>query len=799
MLLHGCNKVSSIQEHITINNHEKQMKNNKFNLSKLALLCLPATLVAGNLANAQDAVDQGSHYAKPVTSQTVKSTLNDDGRKRYIVKYKTQALESYGPGIFANDMASLRSANLQQRQQRLESRGARVKALLDAQSALAVELSDAELAAMQHDADVEYIEEDYKRFPMAQQIPYGFTMVQANQVSDQFASNQKVCVIDSGLDLPHEDFLTNNVTGSNNSGTGNWYQAGGPHGTHVAGTIAALNNSVGMVGVLPNGNVKLHIVKVFNDDGWGYSSTLASAVNTCVSNGATVINMSLGGAGSSTTEANAMQSAFDQGVLLIAAAGNDGNTAMSYPASYDAVVSVAAIDKNKQLADFSQRNSQVELAAPGVDVRSTYPEGTGLESILSVGTSSYDSSPMTNSSDGSANAELASCGLAETTCTNVANKICVIERGNVSFVQKVQSCENGGGLAAVIYNNTSGDFGGTLGDNPGTTIPALAVTQAVGQALMTKIGQTAYISSGASNYGLMSGTSMASPHVAGVAALLWSHYPQCTNAQIRNVLALTAEDLGTAGRDNSYGFGLVRTKAAYDYIAQNGCDGNGNGNGGGGEEPPVGANELTKGVALTGLSGAASSNTYYTFEVPAGATDLTFNMSGGSGDADIYVKFGSQPTTSSYDCRPYRGGNAESCSFSSPQAGTYHVMINAYSAYAGVSLVADYTAAASGGNQGATLTESNISVNRRAWKHYTVTVPAGMSNLTVTTSGGSGDADLYVRRGAQPTLTTYDCRPYKSGNAESCSVNNPQAATWYISVYGYTSVSGLTLTATYQP
>jgi serine protease len=656
------------------------MKSPKFTLTKLALLCLPATLLVSASATAQQHLDQASAYASPVAATVKAGNVSTDDRKRYIVKYKQQQLETTGPGMFSSNALERRRVNLEQRQQRLAQRGARVKELLAAQSALAAELSATELAELQNDSAVEFIEEDFKRYPMAQQIPYGFVMVQADQVSDQFASNQKVCIIDSGLDLPHEDFLSGNITGTNNSGTGNWYDNGGPHGTHVAGTIAALNNATGMVGVLPNGNIKLHIVKVFNEAGWGYSSTLASAVNTCVSNGSTVINMSLGGAGSSTTESNAMQAAFDQGVLLIAAAGNDGNTAMSYPASYNAVVSVAAIDKNKQLADFSQRNSQVELAAPGVDIRSAYPEGTGLEAVLSIGSTSYDSTPMTNSSDGSANAPLASCGLGETTCSNVANKICVIERGNVSFVQKVQSCQNGGGLAAIIYNNTTGDFGGTLGDNPGTSIPALAVTQAVGQALMAKLGQTANLSSGASNYGLMSGTSMASPHVAGVAALLWSHYPQCTNAQIRNVLALTAEDLGTAGRDTSYGYGLVRTKTAFDYIAQNGCDGS------------------------TG-----------------------------------------------------------------------------------------------GGSQGTTLTESNISIARRKWRHYTVTVPTGMSSLNVAISGGSGDADLYVRRGAQPTTTTYDCRPYKTGNAESCSFTNPQAATWYISVYAYSAVSGLTLNASYQP
>jgi serine protease len=66
-------------------------------------------------------------------------------------------------------------------------------------------------------------------------------------------------------------------------------------------------------------------------------------------------------------------------------------------------------------------------------------------------------------------------------------------------------------------------------------------------------------------------------------------------------------------------------------------------------------------------------------------------------------------------------------------------------------------------------------------------------------SGGTGDGDLYVRRGSQPTTSAYDCRPYKTGNNESCTFNNPVAATYYISIYGYTAVSGVTLTTSYQP
>jgi PKD repeat protein len=105
--------------------------------------------------------------------------------------------------------------------------------------------------------------------------------------------------------------------------------------------------------------------------------------------------------------------------------------------------------------------------------------------------------------------------------------------------------------------------------------------------------------------------------------------------------------------------------------------------------PP--SNQLARSVPVTGLSGAASSTVFYTVAVPTGATNLSIAISGGTGDADLYVRFGSQPTTSLYDCRPYLGGNGETCSFAAPQVGTYHVMLRGYSAYSGVSLVANWT------------------------------------------------------------------------------------------------------------
>ncbi|MDP4535462.1 S8 family serine peptidase [Alkalimonas collagenimarina] len=736
--------------------------------------------------------------ATPVVALAADSA--EPSSNRYIIHYKADQLAQSNVSLRPGQ--SHEQAALQLSARALERLGAKTKLILGPQRAIAAELPDAVYKRLQADPTIELIEPDLVRRPMAQQTPYGYTMVQADQVSDQFASNQTVCVIDSGLDLPHEDFLDANITGTNDPGTGNWFEAGGPHGTHVAGTIAALNNDVGIVGVLPNGELKLHIVKVFNAAGWGYSSSLVNAINVCADNGSTVVNMSLGGAGSSVAESNAMQSIYDSGVLLVAAAGNGGNTSLSYPASYDSVISVAAVDDTKTLAGFSQRNAQVELAGPGVDVRSTYPEGTGMESMLSVDGVVFDPNPLDNAGSGSISAEIASCGLGLTTCDDMVGKVCLIQRGEVAFAQKVESCQDGGGLAAIIYNNESGNFSGTLGDNPTTTIPAVSLSLEEGEVLMGQLGDVADLTSGASNYGLMSGTSMASPHVAGVAALVWSHFPDCSNDEIRSALGASAEDLGAPGRDTSYGWGLVQAKDAFDYLTTHGCEGSGDPVDPDPDPTPPGTVELENDVPVTDLAGDSGEQLFFTLDVPADSSDLSFVMSGGTGDADLYVKFGSEPSLSDWDCRPFNFGNEESCSFETPMEGTYHVMINGYTAFSGVSLVGSFTAADipddpdepdAGG-----YVVNDISIARRNWDYYSVDVPAGASSLVVEISGGRGDADLHVRHGAVPTATQYDCKPSTNGNNEVCTFSNPTEGTWHIGLHAFRAVSNLTLKVSYE-
>ncbi|MGX5173124.1 M20/M25/M40 family metallo-hydrolase [Aliikangiella sp. IMCC44653] len=238
--------------------------------------------------------------------------------------------------------------------------------------------------------------------------------------------------------------------------------------------------------------------------------------------------------------------------------------------------------------------------------------------------------------------------------------------------------------------------------------------------------------------------------------------------------------------DANHSFNFV--KLAVTYLAELAKGGTGS------NPPPPPPNDqvLENGVAKTGLGASTGQDIVFTMEVPTGATDIQFSITGGSGDADLYVKFASTPTDSSYDCRPYRNGNNETCS-GSATGGTYYVRLKAYTSFSNVTLTGSYTEGGGNTNPPIDRTITNIGMSQGQWKNYTENLSAGYANLTVTISGGSGDADLYVRHGAQSTTSLYDCRPYRNGNSETCSFNAPAAGTWHIDLRGYRTSSGVTL------
>jgi len=499
----------------------------------------------------------------------------------------------------------------------LKAAGASVLRELPNQGAVAARIPARALKGLMRNPSIEYIEVDALRYPMAETMPWGIPTIQADLFVDEDGkpnANTKstmVCIIDSGYSNGHVDLPT--LTGddaSSNPGTGDplaWASLC-HHGTHVAGTIAAIGgNEEGVVGVIPTEDVSLHIVKVFEDDAssasgcsWGYSSNLIGALDACVAakgnDQRLVINMSLGGPLKSRTEQRAFGDAYNKGVLSIAAAGNDGTTRNSYPASYDSVISVAAVDSANVVADFSQQNSQVELAAPGVAVRSTVTMDTGTEESLDVDGSGYEATGMEGSEQVSASGLLFRCNAnggfgAPGDCAGAGGKVCLISRGEITFAEKAVECETAGGVGVVIFNNADALFSGTFGETD-VSIPGVGISGIDGQILQGKVGLPATVTTTPGDYAYYDGTSMATPHVAGAAALVWSQDTACSNADVRSVLDSTAADLGSAGRDNAYGFGLVQAADASVALLGLSCGGSGGGGGGGdqcGDLLPLGA------------------------------------------------------------------------------------------------------------------------------------------------------------------------------------------------------------------
>ncbi|WP_428819875.1 S8 family serine peptidase [Microbulbifer sp. MCCC 1A16149] len=457
----------------------------------------------------------------------------------------------------------------------LEGRGITVHRELKRFDSLALEMTKEQFVAMKDVSGIIGIYADTPREmldtgSMGEISPFGIAQTQADQLN--YAGGTKVCIIDSGYDYGHPDLPASAVTGEEDGLAGPWNQDGNGHGTHVAGTIAALGgNGEGVVGVNDDGNIQLHIVRVFDDEGgFAYASSLAGAISDCADAGANVISMSLGGALENPIEERAINQAARDGVLMIAAAGNDGVAWHSYPASYDAVMSVAAVDGGNNHASFSQRTAQVEIAAPGVSTLSTVPRGTGETGVgaVSQNGASFESIPMVGGTIGTVSAPLANCGIGDSACEDASGKICVIERGAISFGDKVANCEAGGGIGAIVYNNAPGIFGGDLGTT--SDLVAVSLSQEDGEALEMDMEATISIEPMA-DYDYKSGTSMATPHVSGIAAKVWSHFPQCSANDIRLALRASAADLGEPGYDYNTGWGLVQTKAAFDYLAANGC------------------------------------------------------------------------------------------------------------------------------------------------------------------------------------------------------------------------------------
>lgn len=206
-------------------------------------------------------------------------------------------------------------------------------------------------------------------------VDYGIKLIQAEtQWAETKGAGINVAILDTGIDYNHPD-LKDRVKGGVNFTTNdpNDYMDRQGHGTHCAGIVAASHNNMGVVGVAPE--VNLYALKVLGDDGTGILDWTVKAIDWCINNNIHVISMSLGSNSTHPAAHEAIKRAYAKGIIMIAAAGNDGNgvgDTVDFPARYPEVIAVAAVDPKEVLGGFSSTGFDVEVSAAGVDVLSTY-------------------------------------------------------------------------------------------------------------------------------------------------------------------------------------------------------------------------------------------------------------------------------------------------------------------------------------------------------------------------------------------------------------------------------------------
>jgi subtilisin family serine protease len=496
----------------------------------------------------------------------------------------------------------------------VERVGARVKARFPSLGVVAARVTPEQREALLAHPDVEAIEPDkvVRAFGMpglppptallgATTIPGEYTrgiqQVQANRVWD--ADNDgaldpgaptgqgiTVCVIDSGWDNRHPelqavyaggyDFVENDTEPTDfDKRTQTW---GGGHGTHVAGTIAAQLGSAGsvapggdpkgVVGVAPG--VRLLIARVLDTRGNGNVSDVMRAMKWCRDNGAKIASLSLGSGTALETERAAFKEAWDNGMLSIAASGNSGtddpktSPPVAYPAAYAGVIAVGSVTDTNDHSNFSQYGPELSLVAPGENVLSSVILNSSTYSLVKAGGTEFASKSLEHASVGEFSGPLINCGKADSLTACGTNRcegfVAYVDRGDITFGDKVRNVRKQGARAVIIGNDKSDDDsdGYTLGA-AGNWMPVAMVSVSSASTVRTLFEREAQVKLQGIDYERLVGTSMSTPHVTGVAALVWSTNPTgLTNVQVRDFLEQSAKDLGPANRDNKYGYGLVQ-------------------------------------------------------------------------------------------------------------------------------------------------------------------------------------------------------------------------------------------------
>ncbi len=450
--------------------------------------------------------------------------------------------------------------------------------------ALAVRLPADAIHVLANNPAVRYIEPDEKVYTLETFVlstleisPWGIDRIFGDEEypyptwNNSTGTKIGVAVIDTGIDRNHKDlpalsggksFLDDTDWGTDSHG----------HGTHVAGTIAAQGRSI--TGVSPG--IDLYSVKVMDETGAGKISDVIAGIEWAVQQEIPLLNLSLGMSFNLITFQEVCQAAYIKGHILIASAGNEGQKGAGdnvlYPAAYPSVIAVSASNSNDTLASFSSSGSEVELIAPGKNIKSTVPPMPVADTVQ-VREEQYKASALIGTVVDTITGPLVDCGLALNGDYYEelpdGDWIALIDRGEITFSEKVRNVIEKGAVGAIIVNNDQnkpndeGNFSliATDDDLGFDWVPAVSVSFNSGLAIRNGALGTGKITvEYGEPYKYNHGTSMAAPHVTGSAALAWSANKELTHEEIREILQDTAEDLGLTSQQQ--GYGLVRADRA---------------------------------------------------------------------------------------------------------------------------------------------------------------------------------------------------------------------------------------------
>lgn len=442
--------------------------------------------------------------------------------------------------------------------------------------------------------------------------PWGIVAVHAGEAWSQSAAgaNARVLVLDTGVDSSHPALAANFEKGQNfvegDSGTVDPedYSDKEGHGTHCAGTVLGVyNEQTGFTGVAPK--AKLLMGRVCGADGCS-NIAIVDGINWGVEQKVDVISMSLGGPIGAPAESAAVQKAERAGVVVVAASGNSANEpnyshdkkdpkcrsnnpfmpsncGVSFPAAFPTVVAVGALDSKLAKTNFSQWGPELDITAPGAAVISSVPMGTGRDSVVLLTVGAEQKAVKSAAFSGTelfatpiVNDIVVVPGMgkpADFAQVNVEGKFALISRGEIKFSEKVQNAIAAKAVGILIYNNTEGLMQGSLSEDGSLiNLPVVMIEKTEGLALIASLAQgqtaSAAISLSASDYASFDGTSMATPHVAGVVALIRSANKNLTPAQVRQILSSTAQVLAP-NDSNQFGAGVVQADKAVQAAVAN--------------------------------------------------------------------------------------------------------------------------------------------------------------------------------------------------------------------------------------